>query len=69
MDNRLLATGSPDEIDRAVRACVHAGGHQGHILNLGHGVLKGTPLDNVRRLIDVCKGTVVGCESAETCES
>ena len=69
VDNRLLATGSPDEIDRAVRACVHAGGHQGHILNLGHGVLKGTPLDNVRRLIDVCKGTVVGCESAETCES
>lgn len=29
-----------------------AAGRTGHIFNLGHGVLKSTPVDNVRRLVD-----------------
>ncbi|MFQ5744273.1 MAG: uroporphyrinogen decarboxylase [Acidobacteriota bacterium] len=29
-----------------------AGGRPGHIFNLGHGILPGTPVDNVRRLVD-----------------
>ena len=29
-----------------------AGGRPGHIFNLGHGVLRDTPADNVRRLVD-----------------
>jgi len=29
-----------------------AGGRPGHIFNLGHGVLPGTPLDNVKLLVD-----------------
>ena len=57
VDNRLLAEGSPDQIDDAVRQCVRAGGHHGHILNLNHGLLKDTPFDNVCRLIDACKAT------------
>lgn len=59
VDSRLLAAGSPDEVDAAVRACVLAGGHEGHILNLSHGLLKETPFDNVCRLIESCKSTVV----------
>ena len=56
VDNRLLATGSFEEIDAAVQACVEAGGRQGHILNLGHGVLKDTPVENVRRFIQASRG-------------
>ncbi len=55
VDNRLLVGGSIDEIDAAVRRCVQAGGREGHILNLNHGLLKETPLDNVRRLVETCK--------------
>jgi uroporphyrinogen decarboxylase len=55
VDNRLLVDGSFERIDEAVHACVHAGGHQGHILNLGHGVLKDTPIENVRRLIEASR--------------
>jgi uroporphyrinogen decarboxylase len=59
VDNRLLVTGTADEIDRAVQACVRAGEHQGHILNLNHGLLKETPFENVGRLISTCRATVV----------
>ncbi len=58
VDNKLLVTGTPREIDEAVRACVRAGGHQGHILNLSHGLLKETPFENVCRVIETCKATV-----------
>jgi uroporphyrinogen decarboxylase len=51
VDNHLLAHGTPAQVDAAVRACIAAGDHQGHILNLNHGVLKDTPVDNVRRMI------------------
>lgn len=36
-----------------------AGGRSGHIFNLGHGVLPHTPVDNLRRLVDVVHETVV----------
>jgi uroporphyrinogen decarboxylase len=55
IDNRLLLHGTFAQIDAAVRACVSAGGQTGHILNLNHGLLKDTPIENVQRLIDTCK--------------
>jgi len=59
VDNLVLRDGTPEQIDAAVRRCVHAGGHRGHILNLSHGVLRDTPIDNVRRMIDTCRATRV----------
>lgn len=55
VDSQLLATGSAEQIDDAVRRCIEAGESQGHILNLGHGVLKDTPVDNVQRMIDATR--------------
>ena len=48
---------TPEAITRAVKACVEAGGHQGHILNLSHGLLPETPFDNVRTFVDACRTT------------
>jgi uroporphyrinogen decarboxylase len=69
VDNRLLVSGTADDIDQAVQACVRAGDHQGHILNLNHGLLKETPFENVGRLISTCQATVVdqGSGSAVSC--
>ncbi|UCE58684.1 MAG: uroporphyrinogen decarboxylase [Phycisphaerales bacterium] len=55
VDNRLLAEGSLEEIEAAVLTCLEAGGHEGHILNLGHGLLANTPEENVRKLIEVSR--------------
>jgi uroporphyrinogen decarboxylase len=36
----------------AARILEEAGGRPGHVFNLGHGILPGTPVDHVRRLVD-----------------
>lgn len=59
VDNRLLVQGTGDQIDEAVRACVGAGQHQGHILNLNHGLLAETPFENGCRLIETCQATII----------
>jgi uroporphyrinogen decarboxylase len=38
--------------DRAKEVLARAGGHPGHVFNLGHGVLPETPVEQVRRLVD-----------------
>jgi uroporphyrinogen decarboxylase len=44
---------SPAEIQRHVRKILEkADGHPGHIFNLGHGILPGTPVDHVLALVD-----------------
>lgn len=47
----LFAT--PSEIQRRAKAILdQAAGRPGHIFNLGHGILPGTPVDHVQRLVD-----------------
>ena len=46
--------GSPEYIERRVREILaRAGGRNGHIFNLGHGILPTAPIDNVEYLIDL----------------
>ena len=40
------------ELEPRVRAVLEAGGGCGHVFNLGHGLLPGTPVDAVARLVD-----------------
>src|SRR4029450_6843727 len=43
----------PAEIRRrAAASLAEAAGRPGHVFNLGHGVLPGTPVDHVRALVD-----------------
>lgn len=63
LDNRLLVSGSSAEIEQAVRDCITAGRHRGHILNLNHGLLPQTPLENVQLVVDICKQTQLALAS------
>ncbi len=47
--------GSHDFIKQRVHDTVKQAGNQGHILNLGHGVLVGTPEENVRTFFETAK--------------
>jgi len=48
--------GSKEQIEQAVRNCIDkAGGPGKHLLNLGHGVMQGTPEEAVKWLVDECK--------------
>jgi uroporphyrinogen decarboxylase len=52
LDPALLFA-EPSELEMAVRKILKkAGGKPGHIFNLGHGVLPGTPVDNVKRVVE-----------------
>ena len=46
---------SPDAIEGAVRDALAKAGQKGHILNLGHGVLVGTPEESVAHVFDLSK--------------
>jgi uroporphyrinogen decarboxylase len=56
VDESILRKGSPDEVKQVVRACLKAGGGQRHIVNLNHGVDKGTPVENFEAYIRAAKG-------------
>ena len=47
--------GAPWEVvERTARDVLErAGGRDGHVFNLGHGVLPGTPVENLQRLVDL----------------
>jgi uroporphyrinogen decarboxylase len=56
VDEEVLRTGTPDQVTHAVRACVAAGGGRRHIVNLNHGVDKGTPVANFEAYVRAVKG-------------
>eukprot|EP00403_Amphidinium_massartii_P022841 CAMPEP_0178389212 /NCGR_PEP_ID=MMETSP0689_2-20121128/9995_1 /TAXON_ID=160604 /ORGANISM="Amphidinium massartii, Strain CS-259" /LENGTH=435 /DNA_ID=CAMNT_0020009645 /DNA_START=112 /DNA_END=1419 /DNA_ORIENTATION=+ len=53
IDPFVLRYGSEQDVREAVRRCIdEAGGPGRHILNLGHGVLQGTPEENVGYFVE-----------------
>jgi len=52
----ILRQGTPEQVTAAVRACVAAGGGQRHIVNLNHGVDKGTPVANFEAYVKAVTG-------------
>jgi uroporphyrinogen decarboxylase len=51
VDFELLRSGTPEEVRKATRRCVEAGGGQRHIVNLNHGVDRGTPVANFEAFV------------------
>jgi uroporphyrinogen decarboxylase len=52
LDPTVLFAGLPYIRERVSRILEQAGGHPGHIFNLGHGILPETPVDHVLALVD-----------------
>jgi uroporphyrinogen decarboxylase len=50
-----LLFGSPDAVRQRTREVIEAAGPRGHILNLGHGVHRNTPVENVRAFVETAK--------------
>lgn len=55
VDEEVLRTGTPEQVEAAVKACLRAGGGQRHILNLNHGVGKETPVANFEAYLRAAK--------------
>ena len=56
VDEDLLHTGTAEEVTAATRACVTAGGGRRHIVNLNHGVDRGTPVANFEAYVRAVRG-------------
>jgi uroporphyrinogen decarboxylase len=55
VDEELLRTGTPNQVAEATRRCVAAGGGDRHIVNLNHGVDRGTPVANFEAYVRAVK--------------
>jgi uroporphyrinogen decarboxylase len=55
VDEELLRSGTPEQVMEATKRCRIAGGGQRHIINLNHGVDKGTPVANFEAFIRAAK--------------
>jgi uroporphyrinogen decarboxylase len=47
--------GDPDTVREQTRSVIEKAGPSGHILNLGHGVNRDTPVENVRAFVETAK--------------
>jgi uroporphyrinogen decarboxylase len=56
VDSDVLRGGTSEQVRAAVHECVRAGGGQRHIVNLNHGVDKGTPVENFQAYVNTAKG-------------
>jgi uroporphyrinogen decarboxylase len=56
VDEDLLRHGTPEQVSEATRACVRAGGGRRHIVNLNHGVDRGTPVANFEAFVRAVRG-------------
>jgi uroporphyrinogen decarboxylase len=56
VDEEVLQGGTPLQVEEAVKACLRAGGGHRHIVNLNHGVDKGTPVANFETYVRTAKG-------------
>ena len=52
LDPTLLFAPQPRLLSRVDDVLRRAGGRPGHIFNLGHGILPGTPVENVKAVVD-----------------
>ena len=52
----VLLLGSKERMLAKTAEILEHGGTSGHILNLGHGILPSTPVENARAFIEFAKG-------------
>lgn len=50
LDNKLLASGSMDDVLAEAKRIIEAGNHDRHIFNLSHGLLRETPFERIQEL-------------------
>jgi uroporphyrinogen decarboxylase len=58
VDEKILRTGTPEDVRAATRRCLSAGGGQRHIVNLNHGVDRNTPVANFVAYVETARGGV-----------
>ncbi len=56
VDEAILHRATIEDVTRATRACVAAGGGHRHIVNLNHGVDRGTPVANFEAYVRAARG-------------
>lgn len=56
LDPAILLAPGDVVVERALDVLARARGRNGHVFNLGHGVLPATPLDNLKLLVDTVHG-------------
>lgn len=60
VNEEILLHGTVEDVIRATRACIQAGGGRRHIVNLNHGVDRGTPVANFEAYVRTVRGEIAG---------